>query len=60
MHEEVLMTEKLPAVGATAWLRVLPSVAEVVVEWRFFQIIIWCLGGRTNEDVRNFNCNLFG
>ncbi len=33
--EEVVMIEKLPAVGATAWSRFLPSVAEVVVEWRF-------------------------
>ncbi len=33
--EEVVMTEKLPAVGATVSSRFLPSVAEVVVGWRF-------------------------
>ncbi len=34
--EEVVMAEKLPAVGATALLHFLPSMAEVVVGWRFF------------------------
>ncbi len=33
--DEVLMTEKLPAVGATTSSRFLPSVAEVVVGWPF-------------------------
>ncbi len=33
--EEVVMTEKLPAVGETASPRFLPSVAEVVVVWSF-------------------------
>ncbi len=33
--EEAVMIDKLPSVGATAWSRFLPSVAEVVVEWRF-------------------------
>ncbi len=33
--EEVVMTVKLPAVGATASSRFLLSVAEVVVGWRF-------------------------
>ncbi len=33
--EEVVMTEKPPAVGAAALSRFLPSVAEVVVGWRF-------------------------
>ncbi len=33
--EEVVLTEKLLAVWATAWSSFLPSVAEVVVEWRF-------------------------
>ncbi len=33
--EEVVMTEKLTAAGATASSRFLPSVAEVVVGWRF-------------------------
>ncbi len=33
--EKVVMTEKLPAVGETAWSRFLPSLAEVVVVWRF-------------------------
>ncbi len=56
--EEVVMIEKLPAVGATAWSRFLPSVAEIVVEWRF-QIVIRSLGGRTNEDGQYLNCNLF-
>ncbi len=34
--EEVVMAEKLPAVGATSLSRFLPSMAEVVVGWRFF------------------------
>ncbi len=34
-YEEVLVTEKLPAYGATAWSRVLPSMAAVGVGWRF-------------------------
>ncbi len=33
--EELVMIEILPAVGATARSRFLPSLAEVVVEWRF-------------------------
>ncbi len=33
--EEAVLIENLPAIGATAWSRFLPSVAEVVVEWRF-------------------------
>ncbi len=33
--EEVVMTEKLSAVGALASSCFLPSVAEVVVGWRF-------------------------
>ncbi len=57
-REEVVMIEKLPAVGATAWSHFLPSVAEVVLEWRF-QIVIRSLGGRAHEDVLDLNCNLF-
>ncbi len=33
--EEVVMNEKLPAVGATASSLFMPSVAEVVVGWHF-------------------------
>ncbi len=33
--EDVVLTEELLAVWATAWSIFLPSVAEVVVEWRF-------------------------
>ncbi len=33
--EEVVLTQKLPAVGATPWSRFLPSVDEAVEEWRF-------------------------
>ncbi len=56
--EEVVMIEKLPAVGATAWSRFLPSVAEVVAEWRFSDRHAESYG-RTNEDVRDLNCDFF-
>ncbi len=41
--EEVVMTEKLPAVGATASSRFLHSVAEFVVVWRFTDRNTGCL-----------------
>ncbi len=55
----MVMTEKLSAVGATAWSRFLPSVAEGVVKWRFSNCHTesrW----KDEWDVRDLNCNLFG